>query len=416
MQYIIHPPKAIRADIQLPASKSISNRALIIHAQMGDAPLPDNLSDCDDTRVLADALRRLPETIDIGPAGTSMRFLTAHLANTPGRHVLTGSERMRHRPIGALVDALRSMGADIDYVAEEGFPPLRIAGRRLVGGEIEMVGNISSQFVTALLLVAPSMERGLRLRLRGGIASRPYIDLTLHVMHEFGARAEWTDIDTVTVPPQAYRPMRYVVENDWTAASYWYEAMALLGDSGSSVSLGGLMDNSRQGDATAKYIFSLLGIRTTFSAPDASGRQVATLRSRATRLPFMEYDFTGQPDIAQSVVVTCVGLGTRFRFTGLSSLRIKETDRLAALVEELRRLGYQLRLTADDVLSWDGARCPADPVPVVRTYHDHRMAMAFAPLVILHPGLRIDDPEVVTKSYPQFWRELERAGFVITPC
>ena len=416
MQYIIRPPRGIQAAINLPASKSISNRALIIHALTPGAPMPDNLSDCDDTRVLEDALRRQPETIDIGPAGTAMRFLTAYLASQPGQRVLTGSERMRHRPIGVLVDALRSLGADINYEGEDGFPPLRITGRQLAGGTIEIPGDVSSQFVTALLLVAPAMDNGLTVKLKGNIISRPYIDLTLHVMHQFGAKAEWTDIDTIHVPHQAYQPVSYAVENDWTAASYWYEAMALLGDSAASVSLNGLQDNSRQGDATVKYIFSLLGIRTAFSTPKEGNRQGVTLSYRKFHLPYMEYNFAGQPDLAQSVAATCAALGTRFRFTGLSSLRIKETDRLSALVAEMRKLGYQLQTTTDNELIWDGAQCQAAPTPVINTYNDHRMAMAFAPLAIKHPDLRIDAPDVVSKSYPQFWHELERAGFTITPC
>lgn len=415
MHYIIDPPHVLQADVNLPASKSISNRALIIQALTPGAPTPFNLSDCDDTQVLKDALRLLPSHIDIGPAGTAMRFLTAYLAITPGEHTLTGSERMRQRPIGQLVDALRLLGAEIAYEGEEGFPPLRITGKPIMGGTIEMAGDISSQFVTALLLIAPVMEKGLTLHLQGRIISRPYIDMTLQVMRSYGANVEWMDQSAITVRPRPYQPTEYTVENDWTSASYWYELMALFGRGDTSMRLNGLLAHSPQGDAAVKYIFSLLGIRTTLSKEKEGRLETADLHYRRMRLPLLEYDFTGQPDLAQSVVATCVALGTHFRFTGLSTLRIKETDRLAAIVSEMRKLGYDLQATDEDALIWNGAQCQPDTFPVIDTHKDHRMAMAFAPLAIRFPGLRIHHPEVVSKSYPSYWDELERAGFTITP-
>lgn len=415
MEYIIHPPQRLQATIDLPASKSISNRALIIQALAPGAPAPENLSACDDTRAVVAALRTLPPTIDIGAAGTAMRFLTAYLALTPGHHLLTGSERMQQRPIGQLVDALRQLGADINYTGKEGFPPLHITGEALRGGEIEMAADISSQFVTALLLIAPVMERGLILHLHGRITSRPYIDMTLQVMQHYGAQAEWADESTLHVAPQPYNPVAYTVENDWTSASYWYELAAIMGRDDTALRLNGILPHSPQGDAAVKYIFSLLGIRTQFSPSEAGAPAWAQLHYRHMRLPLLEYDFTGQPDLAQSVAATCVALGTRFRFTGLSTLRLKETDRLAALVQEMHKLGFVLQATPDDALIWDGAQCAADTHPVIETYNDHRMALAFAPLAVRFPGLRIRHPEVVTKSYPRYWDQMRRAGCTITP-
>lgn len=415
MQYIIHSPHVLQADIKLPASKSISNRALIIQALTPGAPCPIHLSDCDDTRVLKDALCHRQGPINIGAAGTAMRFLTAYLAITPGQHTITGSDRMLQRPIGQLVDTLRLLGADICYEQKEGFPPLKITGKQLLGGETKMAGDISSQFVTALLLIAPTMQRGLTLYLQGRIISRPYIDMTLQVMRSCGASVEWEDQSTIKVCPQPYKPTEYTVESDWTSASYWYELMALLGRNDSSLRLDGLRIHSAQGDAAAKYIFSLLGIHTTFSAPREDDMGTAELHYRPTRLPLLEYDFTGQPDLAQSVAATCAGLGIRFRFTGLSTLRIKETDRLEAIANEMRKLGYALQATPDHALTWDGSRCQTDAFPVIDTHNDHRMAMAFAPLAVRFPGLCINHTEVVSKSYPGYWDDLRRAGFSITP-
>ena len=226
MQYIINAPSHIDTTIQLPSSKSISNRALVIHALSGGTQLPDNLSDCDDTEVIVRALRDMPPTIDIKAAGTAMRFMTAFLAVTDsGEHVLTGTQRMRHRPIGILVDALRQLGADIQYTGREGFPPLRIRGQRLDGGRLDVAGNVSSQYISALLIVGAAMRDGMELHLTGDIISRPYIDLTLCTMRDFGAKVEWTGPDTIVVEPGGYRPTPYFIESDWSAASYWYEAL-----------------------------------------------------------------------------------------------------------------------------------------------------------------------------------------------
>lgn len=413
MRYILNAPKKICADIDLPASKSISNRALIINALAGGGAMPENLSDCDDTTVMLNALNGMPDVIDIKAAGTAMRFLTAYLAVTPGEHLLTGTERMKQRPIRILVDAMRYLGADISYEEQEGYPPLRIRGRRLDGGTLEIPGNVSSQYISALLMTAPMLGNGLELRLSGEIISRPYIDLTLCCMRYFGADAEWTGNDTIKVSPVPYRHRGFFIENDWSAASYWYEIIALNRNEDDEVRLNGLTDGSHQGDSVVKYLFNMLGVKTVFGTRQHNTPTTVTLKRMEDLPPRLDYDFINQPDMAQTFVVFCAVSGVPFRFTGLSTLKIKETDRIEALKTELRKLGYVIHSHGDGELSWDGERCKADPQPVIDTYEDHRMAMAFAPVAILVPGLRINNPQVVSKSYPHFWDDLRKAGFTI---
>ena len=412
MQYVLKAPSSIDAAIKLPASKSISNRALIIHALSKGGIMPDNLSVCDDTEVIVNALMCNPEVIDIKAAGTAMRFLTAYLSVTPGEHVITGTDRMKKRPIGILVDALRYIGADIEYVGEEGFPPLRIKGKPLAGGYMEVPANISSQYISALLMIGPVLKDGLELKMTGEIASRPYIDLTLWMMREFGADADWSDVDTVKVNPKPYCQHQYLIENDWSASSYWYEMMALTADTESSVAFQGLFDASKQGDSIVRYIFSLLGVKTRFVDGCDGAAPLVRLKKLPCLLPRLDYDFVAAPDLAQTVVVACALMDIPFRFTGLASLKIKETDRIEALKRELLKLGYVLRDENGDTLIWDGTRCEPTLAPI-DTYEDHRMAMAFAPAAIKFPGLRINNPQVVTKSYPQYWDDLEKAGFTI---
>ena len=413
MQYMITPPRHVDTRILLPASKSISNRALIIHALTGGNVMPENLSDCDDTKVIIRALSHRPEVIDIKAAGTAMRFMTAYLSVTEGEHTITGTERMKHRPIGVLVDALRYLGAEIEYAGEKGFPPLCIRGRQLEGGRLEIPGNVSSQYISALLMIAPVLSKGLEMKLTGGIVSRPYIDLTLHLMHQFGVSAEWTDIDSITVKPQPYRQRPYTIENDWTAASYWYEVLALTDELGSKVVLPGMLDGSRQGDSAVRYIFSLLGIKTAFADREADRLTDTTLTRHPCMLNRMDYDFTNQPDLAQTLIATCPVLGIPFHFTGLGSLRIKETDRIEAMKTEMEKLGYILHADSGTELSWEGDRCEPAAQPVIDTYEDHRMAMSFAPLAIRLGRIGINHPEVVSKSYPHYWNDLRKAGFHI---
>lgn len=414
MQISIIPPQHLNARIALPSSKSISNRALIIYALSGNKEMPLNISDCDDTRAIQRALKDMPDVIDIGPAGSAMRFLTAYLSVMPGEHTLTGTERMCHRPISGLVDALRYLGADIEYLGQEGFPPLRIGGQKLDGGHVEMPGNVSSQYISALLMIGPAMRNGLELKLTDGISSRPYIDLTLWVMQEFGAKAEWSDVDVLTVRPEPYQQKSYLIENDWTAASYWYEILALMDSTENTIEFGGLMDGSKQGDSVVKYLFSMLGVKTAFHGDRL--RQVptgVTLTRHMRTLPRLDYDFINSPDLAQTFVTACAGMGIPFHFTGLGSLRIKETDRIEAMKHEMMKLGFVIRDKKDTELYWDGERCEPTMEPI-ETYEDHRMAMAFAPLSVKFPGLCINHAEVVTKSYPHFWQEMEKAGFNLT--
>ena len=411
-KYEVIAPETLRADIHLPASKSISNRALIIYSLSGGSMMPQNLSDCDDTQVMIEALRYMPETIDIKAAGTAMRFLTAYMSVMRGTHVLTGTERMKHRPIGILVDALRRLGAEIAYVGEEGFPPLKITGQPLQGGELELQGGVSSQYVSALLMIGPVLKNGLTLRLLGDVISRPYIDLTLWMMREFGADVDWTDAHTIEVKPQPYRRRHYFIENDWSAASYWYQMVALSRDRDAEVTLAGLMDGSKQGDSSVRYIFSLLGVKTTFKTKEEGVPQTVTLTKSRRPVPRLEYDFVNSPDLAQTFVVTCALLGVHFRFTGLRTLKIKETDRISALKTEMRKLGFVIHDEDDSVLYWDGERCEPQEVAAIDTYEDHRMALAFAPVSLLRPVV-INNPQVVTKSYPSFWDHLKAAGFSI---
>ncbi len=412
MTYTLKAPRQINATINLPASKSISNRALVIHAMAGGNIRPSNLSDCDDTEVIIKALQDMPEVIDIKAAGTAMRFMTAYLAATSGEHTITGTERMQNRPIGILVDALRYLGADIEYVGKTGYPPLHIKGRSLTGGKLEVVGNISSQYISALLMIGPILKNGLELKLTGEIASRPYIDLTLWTMQEFGAEAEWSDIDTITVKPHPYKDREYLVENDWSAASYWYEMLAVNANIDSEIKLEGLMDGSKQGDSVVKYIFSLLGVKTEFASTEGSSPTTVTLKAHRCLLPRIDYDFTGSPDLAQTLVVTCCLMGVKFKFTGLGTLKIKETDRIEALKKELLKIGYVIKDENDNTLLWDGETCPPTFEPI-DTYEDHRMAMAFAPAAFKFPELRINHPEVVSKSYPHFWEDLKKVGMEV---
>lgn len=413
MQYEIMPPERLCGTVDLPSSKSVSNRALIIHALAGGGTLPANLSDCDDTEVIVRAMTDRPEVIDIKAAGTAMRFMTAYLSVTPGEHVLTGTDRMRHRPIGLLVNALRYLGAEISYEGEEGYPPLRIKGRPLDGGDISIPGNVSSQYISALLMVGPVLRKGLTLHLTGDVISRPYIDMTLWIMGEFGADAEWSDISTITVRPKPYVPRDYYIENDWSAASYWYEQVA-LGAPDSEVTLTGLFDGSKQGDSSVRYIFSLLGVDTRFDAAATGKPTTVRLKRNGRRVPRLEYDFINSPDLAQTFVVCCAALGVPFHFTGLQTLKIKETDRIEALKAEMLKLGYMIRDTDGRELSWSGERCEPRPDAAIDTYEDHRMALAFAPLALKRGGIRINDPMVVTKSYPHFWSDLEKMGYNIT--
>ena len=405
MQIKVTAPAKIHTTIQLPSSKSISNRALIINALGNGTHHPENLSDCDDTRVMIRALNDDKETIDIMAAGTAMRFLTAYLSVTPGTRIITGTERMQQRPIQVLVNALRELGADIEYVANDGFPPLRITGRELRKDTISLPGNVSSQYISALLMIAPVLTNGLTIRLTGDIISRPYINLTLQLMNDFGVRAEWTDDHRLKVEPQAYHSTPFYVESDWSAASYWYQIVALSKEA--EVTLPGLFKDSYQGDSQVAGIFRSLGVETIYKD------KTVILKKNGKSVERLDYDFINQPDLAQTFVVTCALLNIPFRFSGLQSLKIKETDRMAALITEMRKLGYILHETDGSVLSWEGERCTTEEHPAIDTYEDHRMSMAFAPTCLALPEILINNPQVVSKSYPRYWEDLRQAGFII---
>lgn len=408
MRYLLSAPSHIKATIQLPASKSISNRALIIHALSKGNDVLSNLSDCDDTKVMVKALTEGGEVIDILAAGTAMRFLTAYLSSTPGTHIITGTERMQQRPIQILVNALRELGASIEYTRNEGFPPLRIEGAPLAGNEITLKGNMSSQYISALLMIGPILKNGLQLRLTGEVVSRPYINLTLQLMKDFGASVRWTSDQSISVEPQPYRCVPFTVESDWSAASYWYQ-MAVL-SSEADIELTGLFRHSYQGDSRGAEVFARLGIETEYT------EEGIRLRKNGSCVKRLDEDFVDIPDLAQTFVVTCALLNVPFRFTGLQSLKIKETDRIEALKAEMKKLGYVLHDEDDSILYWNGERIEPQVCPVIKTYEDHRMAMAFAPAAIHYPTIQIDEPQVVSKSYPGYWDDLRKAGFVIEVC
>ena len=429
MQIEIKAPHKLFGTVVLPSSKSISNRALVINALAGNDKLPDNVSDCDDTRVMIEWLTKRPSTIDIGAAGTAMRFSSALLAVTEGTHIITGSQRMKNRPIGILVDALRKLGAKVDYIENEGYPPLKITGdKELEGGSLSLPGNVSSQYISALLMIAPVLKRGLTLTLTDEIISRPYINLTISLINDFGGSAGWLDDHTIKVEPQKYVARDYFVESDWSAASYWYEMVALSDDA--EIVLPGLFKESYQGDSKVVEIFERLGVKTE---EVQGGMVIKKVKGEMGKVKgewekvkgslsnvqcsmfnvqlnneLFSYDFVNQPDLAQTFVVTCCMMDVPFHFTGLQSLKIKETDRIEALKKELGKLGYVLKDRNDSELLWDGERADAASDVSIDTYDDHRMAMAFAPCAIKFGKIKINDPQVVSKSYPGYWEEVSR--------
>lgn len=414
MHQPLHFLPTLRGTVRLPASKSLSNRALVIARTAGRPAQVHNLSEADDTHLLAAALENDSSEINLGAAGTAMRFSTAYFSIVPGTRLLTGTVRMKQRPIGILVDALRSLGADISYAGREGFPPLRVKGGRLRGGTVALPADVSSQYISALLMIGPKLEGGLTLRLQGEVTSRPYIDMTLALMRRFGLQARWTsaqDIRVEAVPAASEGEkfdetgdfLHFDVESDWSAASYWFEMVALSPDPAARLVLPGLRADSLQGDRRVQEFFRPLGVATSFENGGA------VLTKCAPTAGTMEADLSQQPDLAQTLVVTCAMLRRPFRFSGLHSLRIKETDRIAALQNELRKLGVEVEAVGDQELC-AAAYAPADKIAKtadsIATYDDHRMAMSFAPCAYRHPGLLIAHPEVVSKSYPGFWTEL----------
>lgn len=399
--------KNITGNINLPASKSISNRVLIINA-LNYSPYPlHNLSDSDDTKVLAAALNSNTSKFDIGHAGTAMRFLTAFLAKIVGEWEITGSERMQQRPIEILVSALNQMGAKIEYLKNEGCPPLKIFGSHLKGRTIELDGSISSQYISALLLIAPTIENGLTLKLTGDITSRSYIQLTLGLMARFGIQHQWKG-NEIIVQEQHYLPMDFTIEADWSGASYWYQILALV-ESG-EILLENLQLKSLQGDANIESWFNQFGV---FSTQKKNGVLLSKKENITPKK--LTLDFIENPDIAQTIACLCVAKKIPFQFTGLKTLKIKETDRITALQNELAKFGAKLTEPTHGELTWNGEidLISKEENPIIKTYHDHRMALAFAPMVLAGFNLQIEEPMVVTKSYPCFWEDLKKVGFEI---
>ena len=400
--------KTLKGEINLPASKSISNRILIINALAYSPFSIENLSDSDDTRVMEEVLNSNNNTFDIGHAGTAMRFLTAFLSKIAGEWTITGSERMQNRPIGILVDALRKLGASIEYSGKDGFPPLKIFGTSLKGGIIELDGSVSSQYISALLMIAPTIPGGMTLKLLNQITSKPYIDLTLQLMDEFGIRHTWLG-NEIKIEEQLYKPKKFAVEADWSGASYWYAMAALSNDC--NLLLKGLRLNSLQGDSTqAAWFEKYFGVVSL-----QEGNDVRLSKSITSNAELIEIDFIENPDIAQTFAVLAVCKKIPFLFRGLHTLKIKETDRITALQSELLKFGAILIETEQGELAWNGtidASLVHNP-PIVKTYHDHRMALAFATASIIFPEIIIEDPMVISKSYPHYWDDLLETGFLV---
>ena len=403
---ITPPEEMIETEIILPKSKSMYNRAVIMRALTPGDDSDLGESPCEDATSMIEAIGTLTGEVNIGAAGTAMRFLTAYYAATPGADVtVDGCERMRRRPIGLLVEALRQCGAEIEYVGEEGFPPLHIRGRKLHGGTIDIDSGVSSQFVSALMMVAPTFDSPLTINLRGETASLPYIKMTAGMMAHRGIDVEVYGDNTVEIKPGRYRPVEADdVELDWSAASYWYSLTAL---SAGWVTLAGLSMPSLQGDSEVAVYYDKLGVVT--AAEDGN----VELSASPEVFSRFDADMSDTPDVVQTVAVTCAMIGVPFHITGVKSLRIKETDRLEALKAELLKLGIEVELRRDNEILWEGRRHPIYEAPEIDTYGDHRMAMAFAVAAVYVNGLIINDAEVVAKSYPGFWNDLRHAGFSI---
>ncbi|EHQ43209.1 3-phosphoshikimate 1-carboxyvinyltransferase [Myroides odoratus] len=388
--------------IVISGSKSESNRLLLLQ-KLFPQLVVENVADSDDVVAMQEGLAHKTAVVDVHHAGTAMRFLTAYFALCQNQTVvLEGSERMRNRPIAPLVDALRALGAQITYTAKEGFPPLRIDGIEAEGGTVEISAAISSQYISALLLVGTRLKKGITIQLLGEITSRPYIEMTLSILRELGAQTSFEGQTITVFPPLQLQQTHFTVEADWSSASYYYSLLA-LSPLGTTLRLGKYKKVSLQGDSILPSIYAKLGVETVFEADD-----YIRLTKRAEAQPTFEADFNDTPDLAQTVVVSCFGLGIACHIQGLHTLKIKETDRLVALQNELAKLGGQLVVTADS-LTLDAHRSTGMTVPAIDTYQDHRMAMAFAPLV-MQMDLLIHEAEVVSKSYPAFWKDLRKIG------
>ena len=397
-----HQSGNLHGRIQITGSKSESNRMLLLQALYPQITL-DNLSNSDDTVAMKSGLESDKNMVDIGHAGTSMRFLSAYYSTLENQEkILTGSSRMQERPIGVLVDALRQLGADISYLKNEGYPPLLIKGKRLTASEVRLSANISSQYITALMLIAPSLPDGLRIYLEGKITSIPYIEMTLSLLHKIGVDAIFSEQHIQVFPKKDITQITHAVESDWSSASYYFSMVALAKEA--DVSLSTYKKDSLQGDRVLMDVYQQFGVKSSIE------NNTLALKKQTMGSTHVQLDLSDAPDIAQTIAVTCYGLGLSCSLTGLHTLKIKETDRLVAMQNELSKLGATIEIT-DKSLHLHKRTNPIRPNVLIETYHDHRMAMAFAPLGLLVP-IRIQDADVVTKSYPGFWKDLEQNGFL----
>jgi 3-phosphoshikimate 1-carboxyvinyltransferase len=405
------PNKIVNTTIKLTGSKSINNRLLILNEVLDLDLQFQNRSTSEDTLLLQNALLSIKDktsaTIDVHHAGTDMRFLTAYLSTKKGEWVLTGSERMKERPIGDLVKALRSLGAEITFLEKENFPPLKITGKTLAGGKIEIDGSVSSQFISALLLIAPTFENGLELTLKNDIVSWPYIQMTLDILSEFGLNVS-TVLNTIKISKATtnYTKGRsFEVESDWSSASYWFSLVAL--SKNAEIKLTGLKDRSSQADSILPKLYNQFGVTSQFI-----NNELVIIKNGNIE-PDFEFDFTNCPDIAQTIAVTCFGLGINAKLTGLKTLKLKESDRIIALKTELEKFGAKIEITLDSLIINETQNKELETRNPINTYNDHRMAMSFTPLALLYKQLYIQNPEVVTKSYPLFWEDLKSVGFSV---
>ena len=398
-----HKTKQIRTTIELESSKSESNRALLIQAFSKCDQHLENLSNANDTVLLNRLLNSTLSTLDVEDAGTSYRFLTAYYALRNGIECLTGTERMKERPIAILVDALNRLGADITYLEKEGFPPLKISPiKHQLTNQLEIDASVSSQYVSALLLIAPELPEGLELKLIGKVSSKPYIQMTINLMEHFGAEIEWVD-EIIKVKPQNFKERSYIIESDWSGASYWYSIVAL--SENAEIELKGLRKESQQGDSAIVDIMKSLGVSTEFLDNSVILRKSESVSS-------FSYDFSDCPDLALAVIVLCGIKSIKSEFKGLESLFIKETNRVLALQNELKKFGVLL-IERDGVHVLEGEEPKLKANVTIETYLDHRIAMAFAPIGLLVDHLEIINPDVVNKSYPSFWEDLKLADFKI---
>jgi 3-phosphoshikimate 1-carboxyvinyltransferase len=405
MNYLVTSnKKEFKAEINLTSSKSESNRLLIIKALSKNKVIIDNLSDSDDTKTLTELLNLIEnpdiKILDTGAAGTTFRFLVSYLSiKTRTTKTLTGSERMKERPIKDLVDALRNLGAEINYLDKEGYPPLKITGKELINNEIDISGSISSQYITSLMLIAPYLKNGLTINIKDKISSKPYIDMTLKILNYFDIKAYWKD-NSIIIHHGEYISKKYMVEGDWSSASYLYEILAF--SKNSEITINGLRKNSLQGDSVISEIMQNFGIETTFKENSVS------IKNTGRIVDYFEYDFSNCPDIAQTIAVTCAGLGIHAKLSGLESLKVKETDRVQALINELTKLGINIFESDTNTLEINSGNIKENVL--INTYKDHRMAMAFTPLSLICNSIMIEDPKVVAKSYPNFWKDIKELG------